>query len=125
MIGPTPGTEASRSSFSRQTGEPRTSSSISLSSLGEFLLERLEQTQDALLQTRLRRGSSRCRSATIISTIWRRRATRSASRRVASSGNGRTSGLVASTKRAMTAASIGSVLARLPMPGRSGAPAPD
>ena len=56
----------------------------------------------------------RCRSAVIISTIWRRRATRSARSWVASSGRGRTAGLVASTKRAMTAASIGSVLARLP-----------
>ena len=46
--------------------------------------------------------------------ICRRRATRSASSRVALSGNGRVSGLVASAKRAMTAASIGSVLARCP-----------
>ena len=50
MVGPMPGTEASRSSFSRQAGEPRTVSSISLSRLGELFLERLEQTGDAFLQ---------------------------------------------------------------------------
>ena len=49
-----------------------------------------------LLQQRGTAGaSSRCRSAPIMSMIWRRRATRSASSRVASSGRGRSSGLVA------------------------------
>ena len=57
---------------------------------------------------------SRLRSATIISMIWRRRATRSASSWVASSASGRKSGLVASTKRAIMLASIGSVFARRP-----------
>ena len=52
MIGPTPGTEASRSSLSRQAGEPRTASSISAVEAGEFLLERLDQTGDALLDAR-------------------------------------------------------------------------
>jgi hypothetical protein len=33
MVGPTPGTEAMRSSFSRQVGEPRTASSMSVSRL--------------------------------------------------------------------------------------------
>jgi hypothetical protein len=33
MVGPTPGTEASRSSFSRQAGEPHTASSMSVSRL--------------------------------------------------------------------------------------------
>ena len=55
----------------------------------------------------------RCLSATIIWMIWRRRATRSARCCVASSGSGRTSGFVVA-KRAMMAASIGSVLARVP-----------
>jgi hypothetical protein len=44
---------------------------------------------------------SRLRSATIISMIWRRRTTRSASGWVASSASGRKSGLGASTKRAI------------------------
>ena len=57
---------------------------------------------------------SRLRSATIISMIWRRRATRSASSWVASSASGRKSGLVASTKRAIMLASIGSVFAQRP-----------
>lgn len=56
----------------------------------------------------------RWRSAPIIATIWRRRATRSASNCVSSSGKGRIAGFVASTKWAITPASIGSVLARLP-----------
>jgi hypothetical protein len=56
----------------------------------------------------------RCCSATIIARIWLRRATRSLNWRVASSGSRRTLGFVASMKWAMTAASIGSVLARLP-----------
>lgn len=56
----------------------------------------------------------RWRSAPTISTIWRLRETRSASAWVSALGRGRTAGLVAATKRAMTAASIGSVLARLP-----------
>src|SRR5271156_5701609 len=46
--------------------------------------------------------------------ICRRRATRSARSRVSASGSGRIAGLVATTKRAITAASIGSVFARLP-----------
>ena len=66
----------------------------------------------------LRRGAvRRCwrwRSAPIIATIWRRRATRSASNRVCSSGSGRGSRFVASAKCAMTPASIGSVLALWP-----------
>jgi len=49
---------------------------------------------------------SRWCSAPIISMIWRRRATKSANNRVASSGSGRTCGFVASAKCAMTAASI-------------------
>ena len=68
-----------------------------------------------LLRTRgisLRR--SRWLSDAIISTILRRRASRPASMRVAWSGSGRTMGLVASAKRAITRASIGSVLARWP-----------
>ena len=57
---------------------------------------------------------SRERSAPIISMICRCRATRSAKSRVAPSGKGRGSGLVASAKRAMMAASIKSVFARCP-----------
>ena len=56
----------------------------------------------------------RWRSAAIMSTIWRRRATRSASRRVASSGKARTWGLVACAKRAITAAFDGIGLGALP-----------
>lgn len=66
-----------------------------------------------LFATRAAARFWRCRSAPIIATIWRRRETRSARSCVASSGSGRIVGFVASTKWAITAASIGSVLARL------------
>lgn len=46
--------------------------------------------------------------------IWRRRASRSARCRVASSGSGRGTGLTPSPKRAMTSASMASVFARCP-----------
>jgi hypothetical protein len=49
MVGPTPGTEASKSSFSRQAGEPRTAVDVGLEA-GELLLQRGEQTGDAFLQ---------------------------------------------------------------------------
>ena len=49
MTGPTPGTEDSRSSFSRQAGEPRTASSMSPSRLVSSFCKRLEQAGDALL----------------------------------------------------------------------------
>ena len=71
--------------------------------------ERLAQARDALLQA-LR---SRWPSATIISTICRRRPTRSARSCFVSSGSGRGSGFVASAKGTITPASIGSVLAPL------------
>jgi hypothetical protein len=49
MVGPTPGTEASRSSFSRQAGEPHRFVDVGLEA-GELLLHRGEQTGDAFLQ---------------------------------------------------------------------------
>ena len=49
MVGPTPGTEASRSSFSRQAGEPHRFVDVGLEA-GELLLQRGEQTGDAFLQ---------------------------------------------------------------------------
>jgi hypothetical protein len=57
---------------------------------------------------------SRCPSAVIIWMICRRRAIRSASAVVSTSASGRIVGLVAWANRAITAASIGSVFARLP-----------
>ena len=114
MVGPTPGAEARRFSLSRQAGEPRTASSISSSTLASSFSSALSSRVRLLRRCGIVMRFSRWRSATIISMICRRRATRSASSRVASSGNGRISGLVASAKRAMTAASIGSVLARCP-----------
>ncbi len=76
MIGPTPGTEASRSSFSRQTGEPRTVSSISSSMLGELASRAQPTSRAMLLRTR---GTIRCAAGAasrppIISMICRRRA---------------------------------------------------
>ena len=53
--------------------------------LGQLLLQRLAQPDDTLLQRLLVRRRSRWASAAIISTIWRRRAIRSASSRVVSS----------------------------------------
>ncbi len=81
---------------------------------GELLLERLDEAADALDHAG-RGARSRWRSALIMATIWRRRATRSAKSRFSSSGSGRIVGLVASRKRAMRAASMASVLARWPM----------
>lgn len=49
-----------------------------------------------------------------MATTWRRRATKPPSSRVAASGSGLTAGAVAAAKPAVTAASIGSVLARRP-----------
>ena len=92
MIGPTPGTEDSRSSASRQAGEPRTavsmSRSISASSFSRAWTRRSIDWRTRATAVWRRR----CRSAPIISTICRRRATSSARRRVASSGIGRSSG---------------------------------
>ena len=114
VIDPTPGTDARRSSFSRHAGDPRTpasiSPSISESSFSSAAIRRAMLLRIRMTATRF----SRLRSATIISMIWRRRATRSASSWVASSASGRKSGLVASTKRAIMLASIGSVFARRP-----------
>ena len=116
MIGPTPGTEASRSSFSRQAGEPRTLIVDLVVELGELLLQHADHPPDALAQ----------RACTAIAPArWRSAADhlddlapagdeigkQSASPRQAAA---RSSGLVASAKRAITAASIGSVLARWP-----------
>src|SRR5580704_10592904 len=81
---------------------------------GQLLLQRFKSRAMLLRRWGTAIRFSRWRSAPIISMICRRRATRSASSRVALSGNGRVSGLFASAKRAMTAASIGSVLARCP-----------
>src|ERR1700733_1389850 len=86
------------------------SASISASSFSSAAIRRAMLLRIRMTATRF----SRLRSATIISMIWRRRATRSASSCVASSGSSRKSGLVASTKRAIMPASIGSVFARRP-----------
>src|SRR3954465_6215217 len=108
------GTEARRSSLSRQAGEPRTPASISASiSASSFSRARTRRAMLFLMRRTVARRS-RFRSATIISMIWRRRATRSARSCVASSGRGRTSGFMSWPKRAIMAASIGSVLARVP-----------
>lgn len=56
----------------------------------------------------------RCRSATTMAMIWRRRASRAPRCSLAASGSGRNPGRVAAAKWAITAASIGSVLARRP-----------
>ena len=50
MTGPTPGTEASRSSFSRQAGEPRTASSISVSTLASSFSSALSSRAMLFLQ---------------------------------------------------------------------------
>ncbi len=72
VIGPTPGTEARRSSFSRHAGDPRTeasiSASISESSFSSAAIRRAMLLRIRLTVTRF----SRLRSATIISMIWRR-----------------------------------------------------
>ncbi len=83
---------------------------MSASSRSSALIRRWQ----LLAVLRLAARFSRLRSAVSICTICRRRVTRSASCCVCSSGSGRGSGLVAAAKRAITAASIGSVLARLP-----------
>ena len=74
-----------------------------------------------LLRTRSGAPARRWRSEVIMATIWRRRATSSASRRVSASWSGRISGAVASMKCAITAASMASVFARLPSAPAKGA----
>ena len=122
---PTPGTEASRSSFSRQAGEPRTASSMSVSRLESSFCSAASRRAMLFCRRFSIRRFWRWRSATIIWTIWPRRATRSARSRVCSSGIGLMSGLAASTKWAITAASIGLVLLVCRAPWRRRAPAPD
>ena len=79
MIRPTPGTEASRSSLSAQTGEPALIVDLAVV-FGQFLLHVLAQPRDAFLHPFVASDArSSSPSAAIISTICRRRATRSAS----------------------------------------------
>ena len=97
----------------RHNGEPRTASSISLSiSASSFCSAFLRRWM--LFSIRADARFSRCPSAVIIWIICRRRAIRSASAVVSASASGLIAGLVAWANRAITAASIGSVFARLP-----------
>jgi hypothetical protein len=94
-------------------GEPRTVSSISRSmSVSSFCSAFRRRWM--LFCIRFDARFSRCPSATIIWMICRRRAIRSASAVVSASASGRIVGCVAWANRAITAASIGSVFARLP-----------
>jgi hypothetical protein len=68
ITGPMLGTEESRSSFSRQAGEPRTASSISLSTLESSRSSAFTSLPMLFLMRELARFS-RCPSAPIMSTI--------------------------------------------------------
>ena len=115
VASPTPGTVLSRSSAWRHAGVFRMASAISVSR-SESSRCRVASTRSTLLvMRRLARRLRRFRSAVIISTIWRLRATSSASARACAPGTGRGSGRIASAKWAIAWASRVSVLASLPV----------
>src|SRR4051794_8390026 len=114
LTGPTPGTERSSSSLARQTALSRTAPSRS-----RPIPASASSSQRGWASIPSRRAGSaawrRSRSATSISSSWRRRAARAPRWRVASSGRGRTGGRTASAKRAIASASRRSVLASRPV----------
>jgi hypothetical protein len=68
-VGPTPGTEASKSSFSRQAGEPRTASSMSVSRLESSFCSAASRRAMLFCRRFSIRRFCRWRPATIIWTI--------------------------------------------------------
>src|SRR3954447_2049870 len=110
LTGPTPGTERGSSSLARQAALSRTAVPRS-----RPIPATASPSQRRWASIPSRRAGSaawrRSRSATSISSSWRRRATRAPRWRVASSGRGRT----ASAKRAIASASRRSVLASRPV----------
>ena len=113
-MSPLPGTEVSRSSASRQAGEPRIVASIS-PSRSVSAPWRAVSVASSVRRTRgLRAWRRRLLSIAIISTTWRRLATSSASARAGASATGLGSGRMRSANSAMTSASRAAVLARRP-----------
>ncbi len=111
VTGPIPGMLVRSFSFLAPGGDPRTMSSMSVRPRTAPSCKAATRRSMLLRSRFVRRAREALPLGPIISTIWRRRDTRSDSSRVCSSGSGRTSGLMASTKRAITTASSRSVLA--------------
>ena len=111
---PTPGTERSNSSRSRQRGVSR----IKLASSSSKPARRFSNHRMCSSILRCKTFGALLRrffSAVNISTNWRRRVTSASSAWACSVGNGRAAGRTASPKRASTSASRRSVLASRPV----------
>src|ERR1700730_2179641 len=114
VTGPTPGTEVKRSSVSRQAGEARTPLSIS-TSMSTSSFSKKARWRSIFLARRLPAARRRrLDSMPIISTTCRRLATSSPSIRASCEATGRGCGLIRSANKAMTCASMASVLASFP-----------